>query len=100
MKILGRKGIKKFGLRRLRKDLIQKLLDNNFVDTLRLFTKRFEYSVPSKKSNMDAEHFAKLRLDYAFVTKDLRNEVRSSRILRDKVTDTLSDHYPLLLEIK
>jgi exodeoxyribonuclease-3 len=100
LKMAKEKGIKKFGRRRLRKDLIQKLLDSGFVDTLRLFTNGFEYSVPSKKSNMDAEHFARLRLDYAFVTKDLKNEVRSSRILRNNVTDTLSDHYPLLLEMK
>lgn len=40
------------------------------------------------------------RLDYIFVPKDLVKRIRSAQVVRDPTTDMLSDHYPLIIDLK
>ena len=91
-------GLTKFGDRKLRKDVHQMILDFGLIDSLREFSKDFEYSVPTD-FNQDEAHLAKLRLDYAYITPSLRKHLKSSKIIRNEETNQLSDHFPILIEL-
>ena len=88
----------KFGTKKLRKEVINKIMKLGFIDPARKFSKSFEYSVPTKY-NKDEAHFTKLRLDYIFVTKRLSSKLRKAKIIRTKETNQLSDHFPVVAEI-
>ena len=92
-------GIKKFGIDKIRFDAIKEIQKIGFIDSLKLFTDKFEYSVPTEY-NKDSAHFTKLRLDYMFVTKLLKEQVKNTKILRDKETNNISDHFPILMELE
>jgi len=88
----------KFGLGKLRRDAINKIMNMGFVDSVRRFSKSFEYSVPTTY-NKDEAHFTKLRLDYIFITKSLTDKLINAKIIRTKETNQLSDHFPVIAEI-
>ena len=90
-------GIGKFGRGKLRKEVIQKVMDAGFIDTIKEFSKTFEYSVPTMYCK-DKNHFADLRLDYLFITRPLVDSLKNARIIRTEETNQLSDHFPLLAE--
>lgn len=94
---------KKFGEGVLRRDVINKIENLGFFDSIRKFSQRSEYSVPTPAindaSHNDASHFARFRLDYIF-TKNLTQNLTRTEIIRNKVTDELSDHYPIVAEFK
>ncbi len=89
----------KFGTTSIRMDVIKKIESFGFMDCIKKFSKKFEYSVPSPY-NKDKEHFQKLRLDYFFTNKQLFQFLKSAQIIRNKETDQLSDHYPILAEFR
>ena len=88
----------KFGERILRKEAIDKITKLGFIDSVRKFSKSFEYSVPTKY-NKDQNHFGRLRLDYIFITKNLFKKLSKAKIIRTKETNQLSDHFPVVAEI-
>lgn len=90
-------GIDKFGRKKLRKEVIKKIMATGFIDAVRAHSKKFEYSVPTKYCK-DKNHFTKLRLDYLFITDPLLRNLRNARIIRTAETNQLSDHFPLLAE--
>lgn len=90
--------IKKFGTNKLRKEVIQQISKEHLIDTARLFSNAPGHSVPTKR-NMDRSHVTPLRLDYIFVTKDLRAKVRAAGVIRTKETDNISDHYPIYAKL-
>jgi exodeoxyribonuclease-3 len=89
----------RFGESHLRKEVISKIQEFGLVDALKLFSDKFEYSVPTT-FNKDVDHITKLRLDYIFVTNDLKKFVKDIQIIRNDETDRLSDHFPILIEIE
>lgn len=89
--------IKKFGTDKLRKEVISKIERFGFVDAILKFSRKLEFSVPSP-INTDKDHGEKLRLDYVFL-KNLSSELEDARIIRNKKTDTLSDHYPVMVRL-
>lgn len=93
------KSSKKFGLETLRFDCIKLLEDNNLKDTHILCKNKADYTVPTP-ANKDPMHFAKLRLDYFFVSQDLVKRVNSLKVIKTKDTEQISDHYPLILKLK
>ena len=95
---MSKLGINKFGIKKLRKEVIQKIINQGFTDAIRKFSKSFEYSVPTT-SNKDEKHFTKLRLDYIFVSKLLARKLTNAKIIRTKETNQLSDHFPVIIEI-
>ena len=94
MKTLQDLKITKFGENNLRREVITRL-EAEYIDAVRLFSKEFEYSVPTP-FNKDYKHADKLRLDYLFTTQGIKPKL--AKIIRNKETDNLSDHYPILLE--
>ena len=57
------------------------------------------HSVPTM-INADSMHAAPMRLDYALVNDALLSRCHlNCRLVRDRETETLSDHYPLLTDL-
>jgi len=89
--------IKKFGVETIRYDVTNYLMKLGFEDTLNTSPKNFRHSVPTN-FNKDTSHFTKLRLDYIFVNKSLINLLETSEIIKNPLTEQLSDHYPVSAE--
>jgi len=75
---------------------IDNLINTGFIDSFRLFNREsghyswFPYSYDARERNLG------WRIDYEFVSKNLKSKVRSSSILKEFGG---SDHCPVLLEI-
>lgn len=39
------------------------------------------------------------RYDFVYTSQDLKNNITNSQVIKDAYTDTISDHYPILLEL-
>jgi endonuclease/exonuclease/phosphatase family metal-dependent hydrolase len=85
-------GLKKFGEAALRFDVIKRLTDAGLVDIGARYS--WQNTVPTP-ANTDAAHAAQLRLDYAFATPRLAALVSDYRVVKNKLTDHASDHYPI-----
>jgi exodeoxyribonuclease-3 len=70
------------------------LLERGFIDTWAMKHQTFDYSYPSLVFG-DVRKEAKERIDYIFISKDLKPHLSKSAILKDVLTDKLSDHYPV-----
>lgn len=76
---------------------IDKVIEAGFVDAFRLFTKgKGHYSWWSHFAHA-RERSVGWRIDYWFVSKSLKNSVKSSKILADVMG---SDHCPVTLELR
>jgi exodeoxyribonuclease III len=101
-KILGESNtikLKKFGVDKLRYDVQEEILKSGMIDGVKLFSKIFEYTVPTE-FNRDKNHFTKLRLDYIYISSNLKDNLKSAIIIRNKITNQLSDHFPLFIELQ
>lgn len=67
-----------------------------FHDALHLHNKKFRHSAPTKKYFRDIIK----RIDYVWVNDVLAKQVLKADIIYDDVTDSISDHYPLYIEIE
>jgi endonuclease/exonuclease/phosphatase family metal-dependent hydrolase len=102
LKKLRKFGITKFGTNRFRTEVIQRILKSNLLDTVRFFSTVPGRSVPTKyciKYKTDYGHSVPARLDFIFVTKNLKTDIRDAHIIRTKETAGLSDHYPVTLKL-
>lgn len=97
---LNKKNIIKFGKEKLEKRVIKKFLDAGLIDIYKKqhSDKTIHYSVPTKICT-DIDHLTKLRLDYAFVGKSIAKSVKKTSLIKNKLTNYSSDHFPLILEI-
>ncbi len=75
---------------------IQKILDVGLIDTWRQFNPVYDKSAPTKIKN----HQNYTRIDYIYVNKTLLPYAVDAILVKDEVTDHLSDHYPMLLILK
>jgi exodeoxyribonuclease-3 len=76
-----------------------KILNFGLVDAIKLKNKAYNSSRPTVKSSNNGEN-ASSRIDYIYVSKDLKNKVVTAGIIKDAFTDIYSDHYPVYLELK
>ncbi|RYG22199.1 MAG: hypothetical protein EOO07_00540 [Chitinophagaceae bacterium] len=75
---------------------IQKLLDVGMIDTWRMFNKAYDKSAPTKIR----KHQNYTRIDYIFANEALKPQLLDATLVKDELTDKLSDHYPMLLILK
>lgn len=74
-----------------------RLLEEGFTDSYVEKHKRFKPTIPvTSDFNPEDRGF---RYDYVFVSPRLVNKLRYSDIIRDKITDKLSDHYPVIIRL-
>lgn len=78
--------------------VVQSLLDSGFTDAYRQIHQRFEHSFPTKAYSHKVK--SPTRIDYVFVNKTAAQYLTGAIILKDLITDSLSDHYPLLTIFK
>ncbi len=94
---LAVQGITKFGTDRLRYDVTRRLTQAGFVDAAaELGTTTSTVPTPA---NTDMFHAAEMRLDYMFVSGSLVQSLRSATVPKNLLTDVISDHYPVVLDI-
>jgi exodeoxyribonuclease-3 len=84
---------------RLTFNVHSKLKEFNLIDTFYSFNSTFQHSVPTQ-INTDTFHFTKLRLDFFYVSKEIENKVLNNIIINTQLTNKISDHYPIKLELK
>ncbi|MBR9999153.1 MAG: endonuclease/exonuclease/phosphatase family protein [Cyclobacteriaceae bacterium] len=82
--------------------VIQKLMDNGFLDLeyrLRPENYSFTGSFPSRIEK-EGEHGDQRRLDYVFVSRNLEDRVISAEIINNDTTWILSDHLPVRVDFR
>lgn len=90
-------GLKKFGTTSLRFDCINFLKNHGLMDVMDALQKPFMATVPTP-TNVDFEHAATLRLDYMFISPSLVTYLTNAEVIKNKITGTISDHYPILAD--
>lgn len=76
--------------------VLQTMFDFNFHDTWKLFHTGYEKSAPTKVKT----HNNYTRIDYILVNETLKPDCLDAYLIKDGVTDKLSDHYPMFLKLK
>lgn len=79
--------------------VINRMNDNNFVDALKLYHKDFVKTVHPKNFEPVGLPDVPTRIDFVFVSKRLKKNVKNAQVLVDKFTDSHSDHYPMMMEL-
>lgn len=74
--------------------VLRSFLEQGFYDSFSLYHLQFD---PSYPTNMYPNEplSEQIRIDYILVPAELRNGCKQVEIIKDPVTDTLSDHYPV-----
>jgi exonuclease III len=72
---------------------IHTMLTAGFTDTWKLFHTQYEKSAPTKVR----KHTNYSRIDYIWVNEQLKKNCAAAYLVKDGVTDYLSDHYPMVL---
>ncbi|WGQ09397.1 endonuclease/exonuclease/phosphatase family protein [Pedobacter gandavensis] len=70
------------------------LAQKGFLDTWTMKVKGFNFSYPTLVFG-EVPDSSKERIDYIFVSPDLQKNATKPIIVKDGITDQLSDHYPL-----
>ncbi len=81
---------------------LQAILDQGFVDVVSLSQEAdalFAGTFPSQLVR-DEDHGTSRRIDYIFVSPNLREHVESAAILHNATTDMLSDHLPVTTTLR
>jgi len=99
LEIFRKSEIQKFGVDTIRKDLISKLQSAGFKDSSVLTDSPFEPTVPTR-FNSDPAHATELRLDYVFLNRAVQKRLFKYDVLKTSETDQISDHYPVLVELR
>jgi exodeoxyribonuclease-3 len=73
--------------------VIRTFLQSGFYDSFSLFHKNFEASYPSKIYPGPLSD--KIRIDHVLISEKIKKSCKDVEIIKDGVTDTLSDHYPV-----
>jgi exodeoxyribonuclease III len=98
LKQIQKQHISKFGTEKLHTSVISYIIKNNLIDTIKLFSKGVQYTVPTLLNN-DADHFMRLRVDYIFVSNNLSSKLKKAKTIRNKITNLISDHFPISITL-
>ncbi|SKB39750.1 endonuclease/exonuclease/phosphatase family protein [Daejeonella lutea] len=79
--------------------VISHVLAAGFLDGLRLIRKDFVKTVHPKAFEPKTGTDITSRIDFIFVSRDLKNQVHSAKVVMDSFTDKYSDHYPVFMEL-
>lgn len=94
--LLSEKQRRKFGSRN-QDTIIDKLVQFGFVDAF--LSQKYNATVPTKSNDDKMHKNIALRLDYFLVSKDLNKKIIKQCIIKDDLTNKLSDHYPITINI-
>ena len=80
--------------------VIRAMKDAGFVDAYRMFHQDFKASMPTKKYIREGVINTPRRIDFVWLNPELAKYAVSADYLHDDDTNTMSDHYPLLVEFE
>lgn len=83
---------------KLRFDAISKIMSLGYTDTALIFNKEKESTAPTSINEYQAH--SNMRLDYIFVSESLKNKIANYSVIKNPLTDKVSDHYPVTVELK
>ena len=98
LEIFNAKNITKYGTDVLRFNVIEKVESFGFIDAANYLKYPFTASTPTP-SNQDINHAANIRIDYAFLSKEILECLNKIEIVKNSVADQASDHYPLVINL-
>lgn len=81
-----------------RYDVINKLEQSGYFDVAAMHGNQKEYTVPITQDGNSV--YRNLRLDYIFVSERLRSRLSSYAVIRSKLAEKTSDHFPVVAEFK
>jgi len=90
-------GITKFGVNSLHHDVTDYLTKAGLIDIAAARNSR-DATVPTP-ANKDQQHAADLRLDYMFATRAIAARVSDIQVVKNELTNRISDHYPLVVTL-
>ncbi len=99
LKVMQEKNIKKYGEDALRFDVINTFENAGYADAAIIANYPFTTTVPTP-FNTDPFHADELRIDYAYVSEGLKDNIRNFAVYKTEGTDQASDHYPVYFELK
>jgi len=91
--------VTKYGIERLDFDVIKKIQHLGFIDAVDYLKLPFIATTPTA-SNEDLNHATKIRIDYAFLSKNILTNLKKVKIIKNKLTDKASDHYPIYIDLQ
>lgn len=80
--------------------VIQKVLNVGFVDAIKAKNPSFIKTVHPKAFEPKSGPDVPSRIDFIFVSRDLRQKILSAGVIMDPFTDKYSDHYPVVADVK
>ncbi len=99
LNIFQKNNIIKYGTKKLRFDVIKEIELSGLIDATNYLKYPYSASTPTL-SNKDINHIANIRIDYAFLTKNIIKYLKRVEIVKNKHTEIASDHYPLFIDLK
>lgn len=84
------KNAKKVVSEMLEKDTVKHVLFKGLIDSYKIKNKKFDFTIPTDFLSKDKS--SGIRIDYIFCSKDFK--VVNSGIIKNKLTEKASDHYP------
>lgn len=84
---------------RFRFDVINKIASSGYLDSAVIFGKQVIPTVPTGVKQ-DEAHLTDMRVDYIFISDSLKDRIKSYSVIKNKITEKASDHYPIVIEIK
>lgn len=98
LNIFQTNNITKYGTDKLRFEVIDTVESAGLVDVAKYLKYPFTSTTPTP-SNKDKNHAAHIRIDYAFLTKNIIKYIKKIEVFKNDPTDKASDHYPLFIEL-
>jgi endonuclease/exonuclease/phosphatase family metal-dependent hydrolase len=77
--------------------MLKNVISTKLIDTYKIKNKKYSGTIPTKKYSVTGEAGTS-RIDYIFCSKDFK--VLNSGIIKNKLTDIASDHYPIWAELE
>lgn len=74
--------------------VLRTFLSTGFSDSFSMFHKKFESSYPTKVFPNEPLS-GQINIDHILLSPEIKNACKKADIVKDPVTDTLSDHYPV-----
>lgn len=95
---LNKKDAEKETKDRLKCLMLKKVISCKLIDTYRVKHKEYSGTLPTDKYTLFKGETGTIRIDYIFCSKNFK--VLDSGIIKNKLTEMASDHYPIWVELE
>lgn len=78
--------------------VLGQMTEAGYLDVFHEKNGKFKFSIPTKKYGKPNSQ--PKRIDFIWVTPNMKNQLQSCDIIHDADTDVMSDHYPVIMKFK